>query len=78
MKQSSATETTQPCSSNEPCGKLRKHGFDETSTLVDARQKLPHSRMLAQMVRPRNGKRQLTEGGLFPTHTFLNWEIGKL
>jgi len=37
VKQSSATETTQPCQSNEPCGKLRRQGIDETRILVDAR-----------------------------------------
>jgi len=36
VRQSSTTETTQPLSSNEPCGKLRNKGFDETSALIGA------------------------------------------
>jgi len=36
VRQSSVKETPQPCLSNEPCGKLRRRGFDETNISTGA------------------------------------------
>jgi len=49
VRHSSATETTQFALSYDPCGKLRRARFDETSTLTGARVTIvrPLSWMLA-------------------------------
>jgi len=71
VRQSSATETPQPIQSNELCRELRRIGFDETSTLIDARKlyySKPLSQMLIKMACHQLMKQHFTKSGLFLTH----------